>query len=80
MSAPAKYRTREEVQKMREQSDGIEDRAQASAGGLRRAEADLKVIDDEVKAIVQYSADFAQTSPDRMRRSSTPTSCLEKAP
>jgi pyruvate dehydrogenase E1 component alpha subunit len=27
-------------------------------------EADLKVIDDEVKAIVQDSADFAQESPE----------------
>ncbi|WP_160120293.1 pyruvate dehydrogenase (acetyl-transferring) E1 component subunit alpha [Rhodovarius lipocyclicus] len=63
MSDPAKYRTREEVQKMREQRDCIEN--------LRRillddgvTEADLKKIDDEVKAIVQDSADFAQSSPE----------------
>jgi pyruvate dehydrogenase E1 component alpha subunit len=32
--------------------------------GYAVTEAELKVIDDEVKAIVQDSADFAQTSPE----------------
>ena len=64
MSDPAKYRTREEVQKMREQSDCIETARKLLLEGYGVAEADLKVIDDEVKAIVQDSADFAQTSPE----------------
>ncbi|WP_211225247.1 pyruvate dehydrogenase (acetyl-transferring) E1 component subunit alpha [Rubritepida flocculans] len=63
MSDPAKYRTREEVQKMREQHDCIET-ARADLLALGVAEAELKVIDEEVKAIVQDSADFAQTSPE----------------
>ena len=63
MSDPAKYRTREEVQKMREQHDCIETvRKKLLEGGLD--EAELKKIDDEVKAIVADSAEFAQTSPE----------------
>ena len=63
MSDPAKYRTREEVQKMREQSDPIETaRKLLLEGGLD--EAALKKIDDEVKAVVQEAADFAQSSPE----------------
>jgi len=64
MSDPAKYRTREEVQKMREQNDCIETARKALLEGYGVPEAELKVIDDEVKAIVQDSADFAQTSPE----------------
>ncbi len=63
MSDPAKYRTREEVQKMREQHDCIET-ARASLLEQAVTEAELKKIDDEVKAIVQEAADFAQTSPE----------------
>jgi pyruvate dehydrogenase E1 component alpha subunit len=63
MSDPAKYRTREEVQKMREQSDPIENaRKILLAAGT--TEAELKAIDDEVKAIVQEAADFSQASPE----------------
>jgi pyruvate dehydrogenase E1 component alpha subunit len=63
MSDPAKYRTREEVQRMREQSDPIE------AARLRLLERGtkedaLRAIEDEVKAIVQDAADFAQASPE----------------
>ena len=63
MSDPAKYRTREEVQKMREQHDCLET-ARAMLLGHGVTEADLKKIDDEVKVIVQDSADFAQESPE----------------
>ncbi len=63
MSDPAKYRTREEVQLMREQSDPIETaRKVLLEQGV--TEADLKKYDDEVKAIVQEAADFAQASPE----------------
>jgi pyruvate dehydrogenase E1 component alpha subunit len=64
MSDPAKYRTREEVQKMRETSDCIETARKALLDDFGVTETDLKVIDDEVKAIVQDSADFAQESPE----------------
>jgi pyruvate dehydrogenase E1 component alpha subunit len=63
MSDPAKYRTREEVQRMREQSDPIETvRKLLLEQGA--TEADLKAVDDEVKGIVQDAADFAQASPE----------------
>ncbi|MDB5375958.1 MAG: pdhA [Rubritepida sp.] len=63
MSDPAKYRTREEVQKMREQHDCLET-ARSTLMGHGVSEADLKALDDEVKAIVTDAADFAQTSPE----------------
>jgi pyruvate dehydrogenase E1 component alpha subunit len=63
MSDPAKYRTREEVQKMREQHDCIET-ARAALLEMGASEAELKKIDDEVKAMVQEAADFAQQSPE----------------
>lgn len=64
MSDPAKYRTREEVQKMRESFDCIETARKALMDDFGVTEAELKLIDDEVKAIVQDSADFAQESPE----------------
>jgi pyruvate dehydrogenase E1 component alpha subunit len=63
MSDPAKYRTREEVQKMREQHDCIET-ARAALLEQGVTEDTLKKLDDEVKAIVQDAADFAQQSPE----------------
>ena len=63
MSDPAKYRTREEVQKMRSERDCI-DHARTRLAELGVDEAALKKIDDEVKRIVQDSADFAQKSPE----------------
>ncbi|MFC7551830.1 pyruvate dehydrogenase (acetyl-transferring) E1 component subunit alpha [Pseudoroseomonas wenyumeiae] len=63
MSDPAKYRTREEVQKMRELHDPIESvRKILLDGGLD--EAEIKKVDDEIKAIVADAAEFAQTSPE----------------
>ena len=63
MSDPAKYRTREEVQKIRTERDCI-DHAQARLAELGVDEAEIKRIGDEVKRIVQDAADFAQTSPE----------------
>jgi len=63
MSDPAKYRTREEVQKMRSERDCIDHvRSRLEASGV--GEAAIKKIDEEVKAIVQDAADFAQSSPE----------------
>jgi pyruvate dehydrogenase E1 component alpha subunit len=64
MSDPAKYRTREEVQKMRDERDAIEHvRDLLLAGGLATDE-ELKAIDREIKAIVNEAADFARESPE----------------
>ena len=63
MSDPAKYRSREEVQKMREERDPIERvKAMLSADGA--AEDDLKAIDRDIRAIVNNAAEFAQNSPE----------------
>jgi len=63
MSDPAKYRTREEVQAMRTQHDCIEN-ARHRLEALDVEEKTFKAIDEDVKAIVQDAADFAQTSPE----------------
>ncbi len=63
MSDPGKYRTREEIQKMRSEHDCIEGVRQ-KLDHLGLDEAAIKKIDDEVKRIVQEAADFAQASPE----------------
>jgi len=64
MSDPAKYRTREEVQRYREEQDPIDRlRRRMLSEGL--AEEDrFKAIDREIRAIVNESAQFAQDSPE----------------
>ena len=64
MSDPAKYRSKEEVQKMREEHDPIE---QVRARLLRNGDAtedDLKRVDAQVRSIVAEAADFATVSPE----------------
>ncbi len=64
MSDPAKYRTREEVQKMRETRDPIEHvRELLTMNGLAE-EDELKEVDKAVRARINKSADFAQKSPE----------------
>ena len=64
MSDPAKYRTKEEVQKMRSEQDPIEQvRARLLEKGWA-SEDELKAIDKEVRDIVADSADFAQANPE----------------
>jgi len=64
MSDPAKYRTREEVQKMREERDPIEGVRQMLLTGKHASEDDLKAIDKEIKEIVNEAAEFSKTSPE----------------
>lgn len=64
MSDPAKYRTREEVQKMREEKDAIERVRVMLLDGKHASEDDLKAIDKEIKDVVSKSADFAKDSPE----------------
>ena len=64
MSDPAKYRTRDEVKEVREESDPI-DRVKARLIKEGWADQDsLKAIDKEIKAVVSDSADFALESPE----------------
>ncbi|MEO6388970.1 MAG: pyruvate dehydrogenase (acetyl-transferring) E1 component subunit alpha [Croceibacterium sp.] len=63
MSDPAKYRTREEVQDMREHHDPIEGaKAELIKGGM--TEEKLKDIDKRIRATVAEAADFAESSPE----------------
>jgi len=63
MSDPAKYRTREEVQGVRENSDPIEGlKAELMKAGI--AEDKLKDIDKQIRATVNDAADFAENSPE----------------
>jgi pyruvate dehydrogenase E1 component alpha subunit len=64
MSDPAKYRTREEVQKMRDERDPIENVRSMLIDGKHATEEDLKAIDKEIKDIVNASAEFAKESPE----------------
>ena len=60
MSDPAKYRTREEVKKVRQESDPIEQvKKRIVADGIA-SEDELKTIDKEVKAIAANAAETAQ--------------------
>ncbi len=60
MSDPAKYRTKEEVQKMRSEQDPIEQVKTRILDSKFATEDDLKAIDKKVRDIVAESADFAQ--------------------
>jgi pyruvate dehydrogenase E1 component alpha subunit len=63
MSDPAKYRTREEVEKIRTDQDPIE-QVRARLLAAKVTEQELKAIDAEVREIVNASADFAQRDPE----------------
>ncbi len=63
MSDPAKYRTREEVQDVRENRDPIEHAAQ-ELEKLGVKEDELKAIDKEIKDIVVEAAKFAEDAPE----------------
>ena len=63
MADPAKYRSKEEVRKMRKERDCIDNlRALILDNGVAD-EAAVKDIDRDVKAVVGEAAEFAQTSP-----------------
>ena len=60
MSDPAKYRTREEVQKMREEHDPIEQVRRRLLDGKLVSEDEMKTIDAEIRGVVNGAAEFAQ--------------------
>src|SRR5689334_4019322 len=63
MSDPAKYRTREGVQDVREHNDPI-DHVSKELEKLGVKEEELKAIDKEIKDIVVNAAKFAQDAPE----------------
>ena len=64
MSDPANYRTKEEVEKVRQENDPIETFRQHILSKKAATEDDLKVIEKQVKDIVAEAAVFAQESPE----------------
>jgi pyruvate dehydrogenase E1 component alpha subunit len=64
MSDPAKYRTREEVSKVRQERDPIERLRVLMVEEGVSDDAALKKIDKEVKDIISDAAEFAQDSPE----------------
>ena len=63
MSVPAKYRSREEVQEVREHRDPIT-HAEHELEALGVKEEELKAIDKEIKQIVVDAAKFAEEAPE----------------
>ncbi len=63
MSDPAKYRTKEEVQDMKEHRDPIEAMKKLLIA-KGRSEDELKDIDKRIRAAVSEAADFAENSPE----------------
>ena len=64
MSDPAKYRTREEVDRVREQQDPIERVRKRLLDGRVVDEDELKAIDAEIRRVVTEAAEFAQNDPE----------------
>jgi pyruvate dehydrogenase E1 component subunit alpha len=64
MSDPAKYRTREEVQKVRTEQDPIERVRHRILENKLASEDELKKIDAEVRDIVNEAAEFATNDPE----------------
>ena len=64
MSDPAKYRTREEVQNVREKRDPIEHYAQRLVARGMTTDEELKTIDKETRQVVNLAAEFATESPE----------------
>ena len=64
MSDPAKYRSKEEVQKIRQENDPIERVRIRLVDSGHFSEEALKDIDKEVRAIVNEAAEFSQSDPE----------------
>jgi pyruvate dehydrogenase E1 component alpha subunit len=64
MSDPAKYRTREEVQGVREKRDPIEHLATKMTSAGIATEDELKAIDKDIRQVVNHAAEFATESPE----------------
>ncbi len=63
MSDPGKYRTREEIDKMRSERDAIEHvRGRLVAEGVD--EAEIKAMEDDIRREINAAAEYAQSSPE----------------
>ena len=64
MSDPAKYRTREEVQKVRNELDPIDHVRERLISNKWAAEEELKGIDRRIRDAINEAAEFAQQAPE----------------
>lgn len=64
MSDPAKYRSKDEVQKMREEHDPIEQVRARLLAKWKLTEDDLKKVDGEIREVVNEAAEFATHDPE----------------
>jgi pyruvate dehydrogenase E1 component alpha subunit len=64
MSDPAKYRSKEEVARMRQEHDPIDHLRQKLLAEGHADENTLKTMDREVKEIISAATEFAQSSPE----------------
>ena len=64
MSDPAKYRPKEEVDKVRTEHDPIEQVRARLIANKQASEDALKKIDQEVRAIINEAAEFATHEPE----------------
>ncbi|MBT7560035.1 MAG: pyruvate dehydrogenase (acetyl-transferring) E1 component subunit alpha, partial [Rhodobacterales bacterium] len=64
MSDPARYRSKEEVKNVKDNQDPIDVVKEMLIQGGHSTQDDLKIIDKDIKKIVQESADFAIASPE----------------
>jgi pyruvate dehydrogenase E1 component alpha subunit len=64
MSDPAKYRTKDEVSRIKETADPIEHVRKLLLDGGMASEDDLKGVDRAIRKVVNDAAEFAQQSPE----------------
>ena len=64
MSDPAKYRSKDEVERMRADHDPIEQVRKRLLDAKLVTEDDLKAIDKDIRAVVNEAAEFAQADPE----------------
>lgn len=64
MSDPAKYRSKEEVDQVKQERDPVDYFKNFIVKTLKVTEKQIKAIDDEVKAIVAEAIEFSKTSPE----------------
>src|SRR6187397_17339 len=64
MSDPAKYRTKDEVTRMREEHDPIEQVRRRLLESWKLSEDELKAIDSKVREVVNEAAEFATHDPE----------------
>jgi pyruvate dehydrogenase E1 component alpha subunit len=64
MSDPAKYRTKDEVQKMRSDHDPIEQVRERLLAKNWASEDDLKAMEKDIRDVVADAAEYAQNDPE----------------